>query len=73
LFFFLACEIYFEYYFPEQRQLIEIEYVDSKTVAFTTPACPMQANGNQRIEIPITVHQNGEEIGRINFVYQSCK
>jgi hypothetical protein len=73
LFFFLACEIYFEYTFPERRQLIEFEYVDSKTVAFTTPACPMLANGNQTIEIPITINQNGEEIGRINFVYQSCK
>ena len=44
-----------------------------KTIAFTTPPCPIQCIGNQSIEIPIVVSQSDKEIARVNFLYQSCK
>ncbi|CAF1500034.1 unnamed protein product [Rotaria sordida] len=66
-----ACQIYFECPSSNKKDLIHFEFVDMKTIAFTTPPCPIQANGNQSIEIPIVVHQNDNEIARVNFLYQS--
>ncbi|CAF1232273.1 unnamed protein product [Rotaria sordida] len=66
-----ACQIYFECPSSNKKDLIHFEFVDMKTIAFTTPPCPIQANGNQSIEIPIVIHQNDNEIARVNFLYQS--
>ncbi|CAF0946250.1 unnamed protein product [Rotaria sp. Silwood1] len=68
-----ACQVYFEYLSSNTKSLIPFEFVDMKTIAFTTPPCCLQATGNESIEIPLVVSQNSEEIARINFLYQSCK
>jgi len=52
---------------------IQVDFVDTKTIAFLTPPCPIQAIGNQRMYVPIVVLQGNEEIARVNFLYQSCK
>jgi len=52
---------------------ISIDFVDTKTISFVTPPCPVEVNGNQKLEIPIVVIQGNEEIARINFLYQSCE
>jgi hypothetical protein len=52
---------------------IQIDFVDTKTIAFITPPCPVKAIENQKLEIPIVVIQGNEEIARINFLYQSCE
>ncbi|CAF0971435.1 unnamed protein product [Rotaria sordida] len=67
-----TCQVYFEGSSSNEKSQINIEFVDMKTIAFTTPPCPIQAFGNQNIEIPIVVSQSGEEIARVNFLYQSC-
>jgi len=71
--FLLVCKVIFEHPLMNQHDEIQIEFVDTKTIVFVTPPCPIQANGHQRIYIPIVVTQSGEEIARVNFLYQSCE
>lgn len=52
---------------------ISIEYVDTKTISFTTPSYPTEVGRDQPINVPIAIIQGNEEIGRVNFVYHSCK
>jgi hypothetical protein len=48
-------------------------FVDTKTISFYTPPCPvLLTRDNPSISIPIVVTQNGTEIGRIDFIYQAC-
>ncbi|CAF3813036.1 unnamed protein product [Rotaria sp. Silwood1] len=68
-----ACHVYIECSSSNTKSQIPFEFVDMKTIAFTTPPCPIQAIGNQNIELPLVVSQKGEEIARLNFVYESCK
>ncbi|CAF3473574.1 unnamed protein product [Rotaria sp. Silwood1] len=67
-----VCQVHFENLSSNIKIPIPFKFVDMKTIAFKTPPCPVQATGNERIEIPLVVSQSGEEIARINFLYQSC-
>jgi hypothetical protein len=69
----LACKVIFEYSLMDQIEAIPVEFVDTKTISFQTPSCPIQTTGNQRIQVPIVVIQGSEEIARVNFLYQSCQ
>ncbi|CAF1060927.1 unnamed protein product [Rotaria sordida] len=51
---------------------ISLEFLDTKTILFYTPPCPVPlTRNNPSISIPIVVTQNGLEIARVNFVYRS--
>jgi hypothetical protein len=52
---------------------ISKDFVDTRTLLFKTPPCPIRATGNQTTETAIIVKQSGEEIARVNFCYRSCK
>ncbi|CAF5141350.1 unnamed protein product, partial [Rotaria sp. Silwood1] len=65
-----ACHVYIECSSSNIKSQIPFEFVDMKTIAFTTPPCPIQAIGNQNIELPLVVSQKDEEIARLNFVYE---
>ena len=52
---------------------IPFVFVDSKTVAFTTPPSRLPLNENGTRSVSIVAIQNKEEIARVNFLYQSCK
>jgi hypothetical protein len=56
-----------------QIDSIAIVSVDTKTIAFRTPPCPIQPTSTHPIVIPLVITQNDEEIGRVEFLYQSCK
>ncbi|CAF2968867.1 unnamed protein product [Rotaria sp. Silwood2] len=68
--FFSACQVCFEHSTIHKINHIPVEFVGLKTITFRSPPCPTK---NQRMEVPIVVIQNGEEIACVNFVYQSCK
>ncbi|CAF2380013.1 unnamed protein product [Rotaria sp. Silwood2] len=68
-----VCQVCFECPSSNEKSWVHFEFVDMKTIAFTTPPCPTQDIGNQNIEIPIVISQSGEEIARVNFLYQSRK
>ncbi|CAF3726030.1 unnamed protein product [Rotaria sordida] len=65
------CQVYFGCSSLNKKRRIHFEFVDMKTITFTTPPCPIQSTGNQSIEIPIVVSQSDVEIARVNFLYQS--
>ncbi|CAF2823875.1 unnamed protein product [Rotaria sp. Silwood2] len=64
-------QVYFECSSSNNKSQIQFEFVDMKTIAFKTPPCPIQTMGNENTEISIVVNESGEEIARVNFMYQS--
>lgn len=56
-----------------ESELVATKFVDSKTITFRSPPCPMPANSNQTMNFLIVVNQGDEEIARANFCYESCK
>ncbi len=69
----LACKIIFEHPLMNNMDEISIDFVDTKTISFVTPPCPVEVIGNQKLQIPIVVIQGNEEIARVNFLYESCE
>ncbi|CAF3395995.1 unnamed protein product [Rotaria socialis] len=67
-----TCKVYFENSSSNEKEQVNVEFVDLKTIAFTTPPCPLKMTDNGKIEIPITITQSGEEIARVSFCYESC-
>ncbi|CAF0725571.1 unnamed protein product [Rotaria sp. Silwood1] len=56
----------------DSRSCTNLEFLDTKTILFYTPACPVPlTRDNPTISIPIVVTQNNLEIARVDFVYQS--
>ena len=51
---------------------IKVSFVDSKTIFFQTPPCPMLA-AEQNLTVPLVVTQNDLIIARIDFVYLARK
>ncbi|CAF3947297.1 unnamed protein product [Rotaria sp. Silwood2] len=66
-----VCQVYFECLSSNEKSHINFEFVDMKTIAFKTPPCPIQAIEDENIVIPIVISQSGEEIARVNFMYQA--
>ncbi|CAF0859968.1 unnamed protein product [Adineta steineri] len=64
------CEIYFEYPSLQRQEPVSFRFVDSKTITFTTPSCLIEVNENHKIEVPIVVRQNNQEVARVNFCYE---
>ncbi|CAF1022686.1 unnamed protein product [Adineta steineri] len=54
-------------------QPVSFQFVDSKTITFTTPPCLIEANENHKIEVPIVVRQNNRETTRVSFYYEPCE
>ena len=67
----LALEVHFEDLEMNSIIPVPITHVATKTITFQTPRCPRELIGNQTLSIPIVVTQNGEEVGRVNFLYRS--
>ncbi|CAF2375946.1 unnamed protein product [Rotaria sp. Silwood2] len=58
--------------FIDPKSTINFEFLDTKTILFHTPPCPIPlTRDNPSVSIPIVVTQNDLEIARVNFVYQS--
>lgn len=57
---------------PSMNNLSEIkfEYVDTKTILFTTPAYPIPFEKFETIEVPLVVKQGSDEIARVKFYYE---
>ena len=70
-FFRLACRIIFEHSSAENVDEIVPDFVDTRTISFLTPRCPVPAMSQQIVEVPLIVVQGNEEIARVNFLYQS--
>jgi hypothetical protein len=51
---------------------IKVSFVDSKTIFFQTPPCPILL-AEENISVPIVVTQNDLVIAQINFVYLTRK
>ncbi|CAF4278673.1 unnamed protein product, partial [Adineta steineri] len=51
-------------------QPVSFQFVDSKTITFTTPPCLIEANENHKVEVPLVVRQNNQEITRVSFYYE---
>ncbi|CAF2411645.1 unnamed protein product [Rotaria sp. Silwood2] len=68
-----VCQVYFESSSSNNKRPVHFEFVDMKTIAFKSPPCPIQTMENKNIKVSIVIKQRGEEIARVNFMYQSCK
>jgi hypothetical protein len=68
----LVFNIYFDYGSMGQLNDIRISFVDSKTICFQTPPCPMLV-AEQNLTVPLIVTQNDLIIARIDFVYLTRK
>jgi hypothetical protein len=64
--------MYFDYVELNQKKYIQYELVDTKTIAFQTPACLM-TRSEQNLMVPIVAIQAGKVIGKFNFLYLSRK
>jgi hypothetical protein len=64
--------IYFDYGSMGQWNDIKISFVDTKTIFFVTPPCPMLV-AEQNLTVPLIVTQNDLIIARIDFVYLTRK
>jgi hypothetical protein len=70
--FLLAFRVILEHSSIENIENIQVNLVDTRTISFFTPPCPIPSTGHQSIEISFVVLQGNEEIARVNFLYQSC-
>ncbi len=71
---FLAFTVRFGHPSIDPRSTLNMAFVDSKTIVFHTPPCPvLLTRENPSVSIPIIVTQNEIEIARVDFIYQSCK
>lgn len=69
----LGLNVRFDHPSFDPRASLHFDYVDEKTVAFSTPPCPVQLTRNQpRFSIPIVVTLNDTELNRVPFTYLSC-
>jgi len=71
-FLFSAPKVQFEHPLMNDIGEIKFEYVDTKTILFSTPPCPISFETSETIQVPIVVTQGPEEIARVNFYYQIC-
>ncbi|CAF1340144.1 unnamed protein product [Adineta steineri] len=62
--------IYFDYEELNQKTNIQYELIDMKTIAFQTPACLMDPNGQDRT-VSIVAEQDEKVIAKFNFLYLS--
>lgn len=70
--FFLAFTVRFDHPLMGQRSTLNLVFVDTKTISFYTPQCPVTlTKENPSCTIPIVVTQNDVELARIDFVYQA--
>jgi hypothetical protein len=68
----LVFNIYFDYGLMGRLSDIKVSFVDSKTIFFQTPPCPILL-AEENISVPIVVTQNDLVIAQINFVYLARK
>ncbi len=54
-----------------QQVINDINYIDTKTILFRTPACPVP-QGDQKLPVFINVHENNILIQQIEFIYLTC-
>ena len=68
----LAFTVRFDHPTVDPRSTLNMVFVDTKTISFYSPPCPIQlTRDNPSCTIPIVVTQNNSELARINFIYQS--
>ena len=70
----LAFTVRFEHLRFGSFTLTPLEFVDSKTLSFVTPPCPVALSTEQpTVEVSIVVVQSDVELVRVIFLYHSCK
>jgi hypothetical protein len=71
-FIFLAFSVRFDHPSMDQRSTVNMVFVDTKTISFYSPPCPvLLTRENPSYSVPIVVTQNNNELARIDFIYQS--
>lgn len=65
---FLAFSIYFDYGTMGKYHDIKVTLVDSRTIFFQSPPCPLLAD-SKNYAVPIVVIQNDLIIAQIDYVY----
>lgn len=69
---FLAFTVRFDHPSIDSRSTVNMVFVDTKTISFYSPPCPIiLTQDNPSCTIPIVVTQNNNELARIDFMYQS--
>lgn len=68
----LVFNIYFDYGSMGKFNDIQVSSVDSRTIFFQTPSCPLIAAG-QNLVVPIVVTQNDLIIAQIDYIYLARK
>jgi hypothetical protein len=64
----LDVHVYFDYIELSQKIHVQYKLVDTNTILFKTPPCPLTPNYRNRA-IPIRITQNGKIVGQVNFIY----